>query len=289
MRREPPLRGRAGTRLHSQSGAGMLGVIALLGVSFAMVQGTLFYKSRTSAAFLAAEKNKILAQQAAEAGVEENIADLGTRKLKPYAGMYDYPTYVGRAVGKGTFSTSLTTLAQGIDADTVELLSKGKVAAYDQTVRARLQVKRFSDTTLTPVMLIDIDTTITSVSVSRPETTFTTVVQDPMAMPALDATPAYDACMASSARRCDVCHIPPGDIPNRHVITINKNAIHTHIGHHGDYVTTDGTCDIYNPREERSIGFVNVTVQVTLIVDNTVYDTVVVIDTLARVQVLSWK
>lgn len=273
----------------SQAGAGMLGVIALLGVSFVLVQGTLLYKSKTSAAFIVSEKNKILAQQAAEAGVEENIADLGTRKLMPHAGMSDYPTYTGKAVGIGTFSTSLTTLSQGADADTVELRSKGKVASFHQTVRARLRVKRYTDTTLTPVMFPDIDTNITSRLVTWPETTLTTVVQDPMAMPALDATAAYDACMASSAKKCDVCHIPGGNPDNRHVVNISKNSMHTHIDDHGDYVTTDGTCDIYNPRQEREINLRTATVEDTVFVDNTVYDTLVVIDTLAKVQILSWK
>lgn len=280
---------RASSEFRSQAGAGILGVIALLGVSFVLVQGTLYYKSKTSVAFIVAERNKILAQQAAEAGVEENIADLGMRKLKPYAGMHDYPTYTGRPVGSGTFSTSLTTMAQGVDADTVELRSNGRVASHHQSVRARLRIKRYSDTTLTPVMFLDIDTLISSIVVSLPETTVTTVVQDPHAMPALNATPAYDACMASSAKKCDVCHIPPGNPANRHVIDISKNAIHTHISHHGDYVTTDGTCDIYNPRQEEVITFVHRTVPDTTFVDNTLYDTLVVIDTVAKVQILSWK
>ena len=52
---------RAVSAFRSQAGAGMLGVIALMSVSFVLVQGTLFYKSRSSAAFIASEKNKILA------------------------------------------------------------------------------------------------------------------------------------------------------------------------------------------------------------------------------------
>jgi hypothetical protein len=267
----------------------MLGVIALLGISFVLVQGTLQYRSRSSAAFIASEKNKILAQQAAEAGVEENIADLGTRKLMPHEGMRDYPTYTGRAVGAGTFTTRLTTLHRGADEDTVELRSDGKVAASSQTVRAKLLVRRFTDTILTPVMFYDVDTTITTRTVSRPETTFTTVVQDPFAMPALDATPAYQACMASGAKKCDICHIPNGNPDNRQVVSVSRSSIRTHIDHHGDYVTTDGTCDIYNPRQERHIAWADVVVQDTAIVDNTVYDTLAVIDTLAKVRILSWR
>lgn len=282
---------RPGSAFASQSGAGMLGVIAMLSVTFVLVQGTLFYKSRSSAAFIASEKNKILAQQAAEAGVEENIADLGTRQLKPTAQMHDYPTYTGKSVGTGTFTTSLTTLSQGVEADTVELRSKGKVASYSQSVRAKLQVKRYSDTTLTPVMFLDIDTTITSIVVAVPETTITTVVQDPNAMPALNTTAAYAACIASGDNKCDVCHIPPGNPGNRHVINLPKHsgAMSAHFSHSGCYITTDGTCDIYNPRQEEVITWTNTTVQDTVLVDNTIYDTLVVIDTVAKVQILSWK
>jgi hypothetical protein len=207
----------------------------------------------------------------------------------PHAGMRDYPTYTGRAVGAGTFTTHLTTLYQGAEADTLELRSDGRMAASSQTVRARLLVTRFTDTTLTPVMSYDVDTTFTTRIVSRPETTFTAVVQDPLAMPALNATPAYEACMASGARTCDICHIPNGNPDNRNVISVSRSAIRTHFDHHGDYVTTDGTCDIYNPRQERHIAWADVAVQDTAIVDNTVYDTLAVIDTLAKVRILSWK
>jgi hypothetical protein len=273
----------------SQAGAGMLGIVALLGLTFALVQGALFYRSRASAGFIASEKNKILAQQAAEAGVEENIADLGTRKLRPYDGMHDFPTYTGRSVGAGTFSTSLTLLSRGAEADTLELRSQGRVSSCTQSVRAKLKVKRHMDTSLVPIMLVDIDTFMTPRTVSTPETTVTTVVMNPAEMPPLNTTPAYAACLSGSAKRCDVCHIPPGLFENRHVININKNSIDHHLDCHGDYVTTDGTCDLYQPREERRITWHSITVMDTALVDNTLYDTVVVIDTLARVRILSWK
>jgi hypothetical protein len=283
MRRETDLRFR------TQAGAGMLGVIALLGVSFVLVQGTLYYKSRASAAFIASEKNKVLAQQAAEAGVEENIADLGSRRVQPHAGMADFPTYTGRPVGAGTFTTSLSLVATGVEADTVELRSLGRVASQSQSVRAKLRIKRYIDTTLTPVMYMDPDTTVVSRVVTLPETTVTTVVQDPAAMPALNTTPAYQACVASAARKCDICHIPPGSFENRHVVNVNRHSIDFHIDCHGDYVTTDGTCDLYKPRNVLSVAWTSTTLFDTTIVDNTVYDTVVVIDTLAKVQILSWK
>jgi hypothetical protein len=273
----------------SQAGGGILGVVAMMGVAFALVQGTLFYRAKSSARFQAAEKNKVLAQQVAEAGVEENIADLGSRRIRPNAGMSDHVTYSGQAVGSGTFTSTLTTVAIGSDSDTLDLISKARVASSSQEVRARLRLRRYMDTLRTPILTVSPETTVVRFMVSRPETTVTTVVQDPATMPALNSTPAYHACMGSSEHKCNVCHIPNGNPDNRHVIDVSKSAIHTHIDHHGDYVTTDGTCDIYNPREERTITTMSRPDSTVTIVDRTTYDTVVVIDTMAKVQILSWK
>jgi hypothetical protein len=277
------------TRPNPQSGASILAVVAVLGVVFALVQGTVMYRTKSSVRFQAAEKNKILAQQLAEAGVEENIADLGRRALRPTAGMSGYATYSGKPLGAGTFSSYLTTVGVGAESDTVDLHSIGRVAAASQGVRARLRIRRHMDTAYTPTA---IPTTVTeTLTDTLYDTTFSvvTVVQDPDEMPALDATPAYDACMSSSDRRCDVCHIPQGNPANRHVITINKNAIHTHISHHGDYVTTDGTCDIYNPRDDT---LTNIAQRVEMrTVTRVVYTpgTEMDIDTITKVQVLSWR
>lgn len=269
----------------SQAGGGILGVVAMVGVTFALVQGSLFYRAKSSIRFQAKEQNKVLAQQVAEAGVEENIADLGRRRIRPTMGMNDHVTYAGQSLGAGVFTTTLTTVAIGSDADTVDLTSQGQVASTSQEVRARLRLKRYMDTLRTPILTVKPE--ITKVFFMRQDTTFTMVVQDPNTMPALNATPAYDACMNSSEKKCNVCHIPNGNPDNRHVIDVSKAAINTHVDHHGDYVTTDGTCDIYNPRKEPSI--TNVPDSTVTIVDKTVYDTVLVIDTVAKVQILSWK
>ena len=37
-----------------------------------------------------------------------------------------------------------------------------------------------------------------------------------------------------------ICHIPPGNPENVHTISISRNALHTHVSHHGDY---DGVCE----------------------------------------------
>lgn len=272
-----------------QAGFGVLGAIALLGLIFALVQGTIFYRAKASSRLMSSEKSKIQAQQVAEAGVEENIADLGSRKLRPHAGMEDFISYASRHVGTGTFTTSLTTVGVGADADTVLLTSLGRVASKTQSIQAKLRIRRYLDTLLKPIMIVDPETTITNHLETIPVATVTSVVQDPHAMPDLEETSAYAACMASGAKKCDVCHIPLGNPVNRQVINISKASIQTHFDHHGDYVTTDGTCDIYNPRNDTTFTMQNVMVPDTLITDNTVYDTVLVIDTMAKIQVLSWK
>jgi hypothetical protein len=108
-------------------------------------------------------------------------------------------------------------------------------------------------------------------------------------MPAVDKTPAYTACMASSGKKCDICHLPSGDISKANVINVSKSAIGTHISHHGDYVTTDGSCDLYKPKPVITVTYRSVIDTVTTVVDKTVYDTTIIIDTAIKVQVLSWK
>ncbi|HLP43451.1 MAG TPA: hypothetical protein VK465_18250 [Fibrobacteria bacterium] len=269
----------------SQAGGGILGVVAMVGVTFALVQGSLFYRAKSSVRFQAKEQNKVLAQQVAEAGVEENIADLGRRHIRPTMGMKDHVTYAGQSLGAGVFTTTLTTVAIGSDADTVDLTSQGRVASTSQEVRARLRLKRYMDTTRTPILTVKPE--VTMVPYMRQEVTYTEVVQDPNTMPALNETPAYTACMSSSEKKCNVCHIPNGNPDNRHVIDVSKAAINTHVDHHGDYVTTDGTCDIYNPRKDSTVTEVPDFKEV--IVEKTVEDIVEVIDTVAKVQILSWK
>jgi hypothetical protein len=87
------------------------------------------------------------------------------------------------------------------------------------------------------------------------DTTFTTTVLDPNSLPALKTTPAYASCMASTAKKCDVCHVPEGDAGKANVLNLLKALIATHNGHHGDYVTTDHTCDLYKPKTTISISY----------------------------------
>jgi hypothetical protein len=221
--------------------------------------------------------------------VEENIADLGSLKLLPAAGMDGYATYTAQPVGAGTFTSTLTTLGMGAQADTVLLKSLGRVAAVSQAVSAKLRIRRFSDTLWNILSSDSIRIWDSTVTATVRNVVYDSVIQDPHAMPALDATPAYHACMASSAINCNICHIPGGNPTNRHVINVNKHAIHTHISHHGDYVTTDGTCDIYNPRLDSTVTMVPFHQVVAFRDTLVVYDTTYTTHTQAKVQVLSWK
>lgn len=277
------------TDLKNQSGGGMLSIVALLGGVIMLVQGSVYYRAKTSAAFLGTEKGKVLAMQMAEAGIEENIADIGTRKLKVREGMQDTVTYYKHSLGSGKFTSTLRPVAMGADADTVDVTSSGSMGKGFYSVQARLRLRNFLDTILKIDTTSTLDTVITQVPETIHDTTYVTTTRDPSTMPALNATPAYDACMASSDKKCDVCHIPLGNPANMHVIDINKNSIHTHISHHGDYVTTDGTCDLYAPQTNQVITTSTVLVPFITVTNPTAFDTTLTVDTLVRVQVLSWK
>ena len=270
----------------SQRGAGLLGIIAIIGLVLAMVQGSLYYRSKTSQRFLGSERSKLLSQQIAEAGVEEIIADLGSRRLKVDPGMTQYVTYADRALGAGTYTTKVTAVATGPQNDTVDLYSQGIVSSYRQAITARLGLRKFLDTTFTPRDSIVKDTSISYPirDVARNDTT----IQDPIAMPAVNTTPAYTACMASAASKCDVCHLFGADVTTAVVVNQLKATIATgHGSHQGDYVTTDGTCDIYKPKVTTT--YVTQVDTLLTILDRTVYDTTVSVDTAVKVQILSWK
>jgi hypothetical protein len=273
-----------------QSGGAMLSVVATIGFVLLVTQGTGYYRSRASAKLLSQEKNKVLAMQMAEAGVEENIADLGKRILRVSGDMAEVVTYENKPLEGGSYTSMFTTVATGPSADTIDLTSIGTVGTGSSQVQARLRLKKFMDTTRTIVMYADPETTLTLATRTVPvTTTVTTPPMDPSSMPALDMTPAYAACMGSSEKKCDVCHLPGGDISRKHTINISKSSVNTHISHHGDYVTTDGSCDLYESRTVTTVTYHLVTDTTRVITDNTTYDTTIAIDTAVKVQILSWK
>jgi len=274
--------------LHAQAGGGMLTIVATLGVLLILAQGTIYYKAKGSAKFLGSEKSKVLAQQISEAGVEDNIADMGRRSLKVHPGMPDTVTYSGKPFGGGSYTTHLTPVATGANADTVDLFSTGTVGRSSQTVQARLKLRKMMDTTRTPITIVTPDTTYATVSRSVADTVRDTTIQDPNAMPAVNTTPAYTACMASPGK-CEVCHLPGGDVTKANVLSLPHASIGSHISHHGDYVTTDHTCDLYKPKVNYTITHHMVIDSTRSIVDRTIYDTTLVIDTAVKVQILSWR
>ncbi len=273
----------------NQNGAGILTVVAVLGLLVMMVEGSIYYRARSGARFLGAEANKVLASQMAEAGVEENIADLGKRTLRVHSHMVDTTTYNHKALEEGSYTSRLTTVAIGPTADTVDLVSTGTVGRGSQSITARLRLKKYLDTTRTPLVVVVPFDSVSTVTHAVADTAVSTTVKDPETMPTLNTTPAYTACMASGAKKCDVCHLPSGDVTKANVINIAKAAIATHISHHGDYVTTDNSCDLYKPKTVITITHHNVTQTVHTMVNHTTYDTTVVIDTAVKVQILSWK
>lgn len=277
--------------LAPQAGGGMLSFVAMLGVLLVVVQGSLYYKSKGSAKFLGSEKTKVQALQLAEAGVEDNIASLGRRTLKVRPGLIDTLTNDAKAFGGGTYTTRLTTVGTGAGSDTVDLISTGSVGRGSQTVRARMKLRSLTDTTRTPRIVVKPETTYAYSYRTASDTTRDTVFFDPNSVPQLDKQPAWTACMNSTQKFCDICHYAPGNpgkvIPQTH--NKNSGAIKTHIVHHGDYVSTDGSCDLFDPKVTLAFSTRLLTDTARTIVDKTTYDTAVVIDTLVKVKILSWR
>lgn len=267
----------------SQHGGGMLTIVAVLGVLLALVQGSVYYKSKGSAKFISQEKTKVLAQQMAEAGVEANIGDLGRRKTRVRAGLVDTPTYQNRTLGTGTFSSTLTTVAMGSAADTVDLVSTGLVGKGSHTVRARLKLRKAMDTSMATVASVVPETTAV---ITNKTTSTTTPPPAPASVPAVVTTPAYTACMSGPSASCSVCHLPGGVVASRMVLTISRGTISpVHGAHVGDYVTTDGTCDLYLPKVVTTV----VPETTLTVLNKTIYDTTVAVDTVVKVHILSWK
>lgn len=273
----------------AQFGGGLLPVVATVGVVMIMAQGTVYYKAKTGSQFLNAEKNKVLAQQVAEAGIENGISDLGSRRVVISDGMREQVTAQGVTVGNGTFTTRLTTVARGPQGDTIDFYSTGQVSGNSKSVSARLKLNDFVDSTPTILSVAVPDTVRTLVPVTVYDTTITTTVQNPLTLPALNTTPAYAACMSKPGHKCDICHLTSSDVNSAFVIPVAKPSINTHISHHGDYVTTDGTCDIYKPKNIVHVTSRLSTDTLLTITSHITYDTTMTIDTLTRIKVLAWK
>jgi hypothetical protein len=277
--------------LRGQSGGGILTVVGALGLVLLLVQGSTWYRSNAGTKFLRTEKNKVLAMQMAEAGVEENIADLAKRSLRVNGGETGVSTYDHKPLDGGSYSSNLTTVATGSAADTVDLTSMGFVGAVRQTIQARLRLKKFLDSTRAILAYVEPDTTTAIDSASVADTAIVAVPPpNPAATPNITTTAAYAACMAGAAPKCNVCHLPLAPSPNgRMVLNLAKGFIASHNTHKGDYLTTDGTCDMYDTTYASSITFHTVLDTTFTIVDKTLYDTNVVVDTAVKVQVLSWR
>jgi hypothetical protein len=210
-----------------QAGSGILSIVAGLGLILLLVQGTNFYRARESARFLNTEKNKVLAMQMAEAGVEENIADLGKGTRVVTAGMVDVVTYDHKVLDGGNYTSRISTVAIGAGTlpDIVDLVSSGVMGAVRQTIQARLQLNKTT-------------TTIPAVVPPAPAT-----------VPRINTTPGYAPCMALVApNTCTVCHVPPAvGVSGIYTQSGGSMVIFSHGNHVGDYLVPNGTpaCTLY--------------------------------------------
>lgn len=200
----------------SQAGSGILSIVAGLGLILLLVQGTNFYRARESARFLNTEKNKVLAMQLAEAGVEENIADLGKGTRVVTASMVDVVTYDHKVLEGGNYTSRLSTVGVGAGTlpDTVDLVSSGVMGAVRQTIQARLRLNKTTTTTTLPPPL-------------------------PSATPPVNTTPEYTACMSGASFTCKICHLQPSGAYV--VISIPKGTVAGHSADVGDYLVPAST------------------------------------------------
>lgn len=247
----------------SQAGGGLLTVVAVLGAILMLVQGTVYYRAKAGAKLLGSEKNKVLAMQMAEAGVEENVADLGRRTIKVHAGQTDSVTYDNKALEGGHYTSRLTTVAVGDSADTVDLTSSGSVGTGTQSIHTRMRLrKRIASVT---------------VPVATTTRTITDTIRNPATMPALNTTPEWTACWSGVGPNCLVCHLPGAVVASRMVLSQNRATMWAgHGSHTGDYITTAAIgCGLYNPAPDtvNVVTFNNVTTN----------------DTTVKVQFLTWK
>lgn len=247
-----------------EAGGGMLTVVAVLGLLLVLVQGTVYYRAKESAKFLGSEKNKVLAMQMAEAGIEDNIADFGKRKTKVHTGQVDSVTYDHKALEGGYYTSKLTTVAVGDSADTVDLMSTGLVGTKSQSIHTRMQLHKHIAVTTAMV----------------PQTTVTTTYtqMDPTTVPLMASTAAYAACQAnaSGTGKCFVCHVPSGNVHGRAPQNISIAFAALHKNDVGDFITDAvNKCTAYDT--------VVTTTNVVTMVSTTAQDTTV------KVQFLSWK
>jgi hypothetical protein len=273
--------------MRGQRGSAILSIVIGLGLVMLLIQGSTWYRSNEGVKFMGKEKKKVVAMQMAEAGVEENIADLAKRTVRPAAGVTDLVTYNQKALEGGRYSSTLSTVGVGPAADTVDVVSNGSVGSMQQSIRARLKLNKYLDTTLTVISYVAPETTAT---VTTAIVNDMTVIppRDPSTMPALNTTAAYTSCMSGAPSTCQVCHLPSRPLlTGKMVLTHAKAVVGSHNSHLGDYVTLDGTCDLYDPDTTYTPRSILDTTYA--IVDKNVYDSVSVIDTSVKVQVLSWR
>lgn len=186
----------------AQTGASTLPFILFFAIVIALLQVPLLYKVRSGLKVSGTQKRTLASAMLAEAGIEDLIADIGTKAFKPQSGI-DTMWFNHKNLGQGTYSTRVNA---PVAWDTLQVNSTGYLNGRPKSVEAELWIERS--------------------------------IRTQSSLPRLQDTPAFIAFMALNPRpkKMDVCHIPPGNPANQHTINISVNAVHTHTTHHGDYV-----------------------------------------------------
>ncbi len=131
-------------------------LIAVTGMAiiYAVVHGSMNQSAESTHSHLTGETHKAIARQMAEAGIEENIADLGSGLFSISQNMHRQPTYEAKPLGEGQYTTHLTSLGFSENTDTVQIVAYGTYKGETQTIEANLRVNKYQDTVLTPVLIL---------------------------------------------------------------------------------------------------------------------------------------
>jgi len=126
-----------------QEGAAVLPIIIGIAVAITLVQVPLLFKTKSGNSFSGAQKSNISAKELAEAGIDALISDIGRQAIIVNSTTDTMP-YVGKSLGRGSFSTKVKTYQ--MNPARVQVLSAGTVGNSSQSIEAKMEVVKTETT-----------------------------------------------------------------------------------------------------------------------------------------------
>lgn len=140
MRTQPNI---ARPGLRPDAGAAVLPIIIGVAVAITLLQVPLLFKTKSGNSFSGAQKTNISAKQAAEAGIDVVIADIG-RKAIVVRSTTDTLPYSGVSLGRGSYSTQIKTYQ--MNPDRVKVVSAGTVGGKSESIEAKMELVKTETT-----------------------------------------------------------------------------------------------------------------------------------------------